>query len=263
MSQSIESKQSSEQLITAPEFNPQGIKYGFLTKNIPESSHKYVLSADYLPQEDGTREISNNHEKALRVFGVHSEKISVLKQIHGNAVHTVDHHFAIGSEPEGDTQVTDKQGIVLGVITADCVPVIFIDEERKIVATAHAGWKGARAGVIESAVRAILDSGAKDITAIVGPCIKQVSYEVDTIFYSTFVNDTPLNNGYFIASNKAGHYLFNLTAYVKDKLSVLCSQVYDVSRDTLAESDVFFSYRRSTHNKIEHIGSLISLVVIE
>ena len=145
--------------------------------------------------------------------------------------------------------VTDRRGIALGVLTADCVPVLFADRSGRAVGAAHAGWKGALAGVLEATVQALEALGAERpaIFAVAGPCIHQQSYEVGPEFRRRFVATDPASEDRFVPARRAGHFRFDLPGYVAARLRVLgLAGVAGMDRDSCAEEDLFFSYRRAT-----------------
>lgn len=228
--------------ITHDKFKPKNIRYGFYTKAVP-----YIKSA---PKESLT--------SAAKHFG--SEYLSVMQQKHTNDVIIVNDYQ---SSCIADGQVTNKPSIALGVLTADCVPILLADEESGIISTVHAGWRGARANIMQEAVEKMKSLGAKNITAIIGPCIKQHSYEVGDELYKDFTQESIGYNKFFIPSVKPNHHMFDLTGYVKDKLSKTdVSNVLDVNRNTYEEEDKFFSYRRSTHNPNSPMGNIISIIML-
>jgi len=159
-----------------------------------------------------------------------------------------------------DAIITKVKGIALGVVTADCVPVIIYDFKNEIVGCIHAGWKGAFSGIIKNTVNKIKKINSKTkIFASIGPCIGVKNYEVDLIFYKKFLNKSKTNKRYFSHKNK-NKKLFNLRKFVADKLLELKVKIDHVNHDTFREKTNFFSYRRSSKLKQNDYGRCISIV---
>ncbi len=178
-------------------------------------------------------------------------KLLTLKQVHSNIVHYADDSMKEGVE--GDAFVTDKPGIGLGIITADCGPVLLCDEKARVIGAAHAGWKGARAGILENTVQLMRDKGAKNIVAALGPCIKQRHYEVGAEFRDSFVTEDAANEKFFEAGvypAKAGvsdKFLFDLGGYITKKLEQAgVEKIAVLPNDTLSDEQNFCSFRRTT-----------------
>lgn len=164
--------------------------------------------------------------------------------------------------PKGDAMVTDRPGILLGIVTADCVPVLFTDRQAGVVGAAHAGWKGAIGGVTDNTILAMEALGAdrSRIACAIGPCIAQKSYEVDEGFFRRFAEADAANERFF-ADGKAGHYQFDIEGYVAARLAAAgISRVECMGEDTYSQPDRFFSYRRSCHFGEPGYGRQISLI---
>jgi YfiH family protein len=157
--------------------------------------------------------------------------------------------------------VADRPGLLLGILTADCAPVLLADAEARIVGAAHAGWRGALDGVTDSTVAMMEELGAKRerIQAAVGPCIAQPSYEVDEAFRDRFIKQDQANARFF-TKGTAGKPHFDLPAYVAHRLTAAGVQADVLGLDTYAEPDRFFSYRRATHRGEADYGRQISLI---
>ena len=164
--------------------------------------------------------------------------------------------------PRADALVTDRPGLLLGILTADCAPVLLADAEAGVIGAAHAGWKGALAGVTDATVAAMEALGADRtrIAAAIGPCIARASYEVDEAFRARFRADEAGNDRFF-AEGRAGHHHFDLEAYVAHRLATLgLGRIEALGLDTYAEEPRFFSYRRATHRGEPSYGRQISLL---
>jgi hypothetical protein len=182
-----------------------------------------------------------------------------LRQTHSSLALTVTEPWQ--DPPEGDALVTDRPGLVLGIVTADCAPVLFADPGAGVVAAAHAGWRGAVGGVLENTVAAMVSLGAQAerIRAAIGPAIAQASYEVDAAFRERF----EAGDERFFASGRAGHYQFDLPAYVAHRLKGAgVQQIEDLRQDTYAQPSRFHSFRRATHRQEETTGRQTSLIAL-
>jgi YfiH family protein len=183
-------------------------------------------------------------------------------QIHSADVVTVTEPWADADRPRADALVTDRPGIVLGVLTADCAPVLLCDAEAGVIGAAHAGWKGALSGVTDSTVAAMEALGAQRarIAAVVGPCIAQRSYEVDAGFEARFLEQAP-ENARFFKAGRAGHVWFDLEGYTAARLrDAGIGQIGLLGEDTYAQEDRFYSFRRATHRAEPGYGRQISLI---
>jgi purine-nucleoside/S-methyl-5'-thioadenosine phosphorylase / adenosine deaminase len=171
-----------------------------------------------------------------------------------------------GAAPRADAMVTSRPGIALGILTADCAPVLFADTQNRVVGAAHAGWRGAVGGVLAAAVAAMERLGAdrRSIHAAVGPTIAQSSYEVGPEFPAPFLGEDAGNRRFFRPSRRAGHHMFDLTGYVASRLEALdLAEIAVLGRDTCADEEQFFSYRRATLRHEPDYGRELSAIVIE
>lgn len=186
-----------------------------------------------------------------------------LYQIHSAEVAVVEGDWG-ATRPKADAMVTRTPGIILGILTADCTPVLFEDAKAGVVGAAHAGWKGAFGGVIENALNAMVKLGSKpkDIVAVIGPTIAQASYEVDSGFRQKFINTSQGNSRFFTPGKDSEHFQFNLPAYVKNRLvNAGCGHVHDTAIDTYT-SACHFSYRRTTHKDEPDYGRQLSGIML-
>jgi YfiH family protein len=172
--------------------------------------------------------------------------------------------WADEARPHADALVTNRKGLVLGILTADCAPVLFADLEAGVVGAAHAGWKGAFGGVCEATVAAMEKLGAARgrIVAAVGPCIAQASYEVDDAFRARIMGDPVGSDDFFVEGSRAGHWQFDLQAYVMDCLWYRAgvARVEGLDLDTYADPSRFYSFRRATHAQEPDYGRQIALI---
>ncbi|VXC86943.1 peptidoglycan editing factor PgeF [Sphingomonas sp. 8AM] len=181
-------------------------------------------------------------------------------QIHSATCVTVDAPFS--ERPQADALVTDRAGLSIGVVTADCAPVLLADGAAGVVGAAHAGWKGALAGVTDATIAAMVARGARAerIVAAVGPCIARASYEVDDAFRRRFEEADAANERFF-ADARAGHHRFDLEGYVVHRLAAAgVTRVAALGLDTYADEARFFSYRRATHRGEPDYGRQIAII---
>ncbi|WP_336987544.1 peptidoglycan editing factor PgeF [Altererythrobacter aquiaggeris] len=180
-------------------------------------------------------------------------------QVHSADVAVVGGAFDLTSRPRVDALVTNRPGILLGIVTADCAPVLLYDQSAGIIGAAHAGWKGAHAGIVENTAEAMISSGAQRnrICAAIGPCIAQASYEVDDAFRAQFTNE----EGQFFGAGKHGHQQFDLEGYVASRLRLAgIDNIHALGADTYADPERFYSYRRATHRGAPTYGRQISVI---
>ena len=182
-----------------------------------------------------------------------------MNQTHSNKVIEIKKNN-FKKKINSDAIITKNQEFALGVVTADCVPILLYDKKNEIVGCIHAGWKGALSGVIKNTVKKIKKlSGDNDIFASIGPCIGKSSYEVDVKFYKKFLSNSQKNKKYFSKKNKV-KMLFDLRTFVADKLIELKVRVDHVQHDTFREKKNFFSFRRSFKLKQSDYGRCISVI---
>ena len=187
-------------------------------------------------------------------------RLSLMHQTHSNKVILITKKNKNLKKFNSDALITKLRGVALGVVTADCVPIILYDTKNQIIACIHAGWKGASSGIIENTVKKFKKISSKNkIFASVGPCIGPKSYEVDLNFYKRFITKSKNNTAYFLKKNKFKK-LFNLRKYVNDKLVRLKVKVDHVNHDTFKEKRRFFSYRRSQKLGDNDYGRSISVI---
>ena len=160
--------------------------------------------------------------------------------------------------------MTDRPGVVLGVLAADCAPVLFADAEAQVIGAAHAGWKGALGGVVDTTVAAMEKLGARRerVRAAIGPCIGATSYEVGPEFPAPFLKQDQGNDAFFRPARRAGHFMFDLAGYLMQRLALAGVTASATGHDTLAATDDFFSYRRNTLSGVRDYGRGLSAVAL-
>lgn len=235
--------------------------HAFCTRRGGVSEDAYATLNCGLSGEDRPERVRENRARAARAAGGDPSRLVSLHQVHGAEVVTVREPWPEGERPRADAMVTDVPGLALGVVTADCAPVLFADRAAGIVGAAHAGWRGAAAGVLEATVAAMEALGAERgrIAAAIGPCIGARSYEV-----GPDLRDAVLAAGggeaFFADGARPGHWLFDLAGYCAARLAPLC-RAERVVADTLADEVRFFSHRRRTLAGGGKLGHQISVVM--
>ena len=209
-------------------------------------------------------------ELALKEKNINFTNIAFANQIHSAEVFVIDHQSKIyGTQnlPKVDAIVTNLPNLAIAVITADCAPILLQDAEAKVIAAIHAGWRGARLGVVAAAINEMKKLGAQPsrIRADIGPMIHQKSYRVGAEFFAEFLAENAQNKNYFIADKSTpNHYLFDLPAYVKEKLQQQeINNIHDVNIDTYVNYENYASYRKATHQGLDNGGRNISMIVID
>ncbi len=238
-----------------------GIRHGFFTRSGGVSSGLYESNNCAFGSDDDLRNVSENRTRCAEQLGM-TALVGVHQQ-HTPDVVEVERAWVHADAPVADALVTRARGIALGILTADCAPVLLADDTAGVVAAAHAGWKGACSGVLENTVKAMHGLGADParIIAVIGPCIAQASYEVGPEFQARLVKMDPGFTRYFTAAKANGHTHFDLAAFAADRLRA--AGVKSVSLqgdDTCANEDLFFSYRRSVLRDEPDYGRQLSAI---
>jgi YfiH family protein len=213
--------------------------------------------------DDVRSAIDENRRRAIAAL-LPGAELATVHQIHSAEVVQADRPWPQSERPHADAMVTDRPNLLIGILTADCAPVLFADEEAAVVGAAHAGWRGAVAGVTDSTIAAMERLGARreNIHAAVGPCIGQESYEVDEDFRARFVRDDRDNERFFVGG-PARKPQFDLEAYVMHRLIAAgIDEVEALNLDTYADADRFYSYRRASHRGEASYGRQLSAIAI-
>ena len=252
-------------MITAEALNGvDGVRHGFLTRRGGVSDGVYASLNCGLGSGDHTDKVAANRARALDRLGLGGGLVTAY-QCHSARVVVVEEPWATDAAPQADGLVTDRPGVALGVLTADCAPVLLADGRAGVIGVAHAGWRGALDGIIEATVEAMTGLGATPsaMVAAVGPAIGPESYEVEAEFHRAFADRAAGNRGYFRAAEHAGHFMFDLPAYVADRLAGLgLGAVEGVNRNTYTEEALFFSFRRTTHRGERDYGRGLSAIAL-
>jgi YfiH family protein len=239
--------------------------HGFFTRRGGVSTGPFASLNCSLSSPDDRGAVLENRGRVADSLDIPRPHLLGCTQIHGTDVVRVETPWQPGAGPKADAMVTDRPNLALGVITADCAPILFADPEAGIAAAAHAGWRGALAGVIEATIAAMTDLGARAerIVAAVGPCIGQASYEVAADLRDAVLAHAPDDARYFADGHRAARWQFDLPGYCAARLRAAgVNQVAVTGLDTLAEEDRFFSHRRRTLAGGGPIGHQISVIAI-
>lgn len=249
--------------ITDSLLESEGITHGFFTRHGGVSKGLYRGLNVGSGSLDDPQDIRENRHRAAAALGGADDSLLTPWQIHSPDAVIVSAPFA-GSRPKADGIVTTTPGLVIGVVTADCGPVLFADEKAGVIGAAHAGWKGALNGVLENTIAQMETLGAKRarIRAVLGPCISQDNYEVGPEFVKTFVLSEPAASKFFRQSDRSGHAMFDLWAFITHRLERAGVTVTMTGNCTYAEEENFFSYRRTTHRGEADYGRQLSAISI-
>lgn len=241
-----------------------GITHGFFTRIGGVSEGVYRGLNAGTGSNDHPERIAENRRRVCRHLGVRPESLVNPFQVHSTDVIVVDKPFS-GERPKADGIVTAAPGIAVGVLTADCGPVLFVDPQARVVGAAHAGWKGALNGVLENTVKAMEALGAnrRRIAATLGPAISMANYEVDPEFVQSFTEAGPDNETRFPPSGRPGHSMFDLPGYIVDRLIGSGIRADSLNLCTYADEERFYSYRRAMHRGEHDYGRQISAIKLE
>jgi YfiH family protein len=233
--------------LSALEGDPD-IRHAFFTREGGVSEGIYAALNCGFGSRDDPAKVEQNRTIAAAQLGLPGERLVTCHQVHGTATVTVERPWQRAANPRADGMVSAVPGIALGVLAADCAPVLFVDPNARIIGAAHGGWRGALAGVMEATVAAMAELGArpKQIRAGIGPCIAQNSYEVGPEFAAAFAAADRDSSGFFKPAPREGHLLFDLGGYIAHRLGRLgLARIERAPHDTVAEEELFFSYRRA------------------
>ena len=244
---------------TAPSLD--GIPHGFFGRKGGVSAGDLASLNCGIGSGDDPALVAENRRRVADALAP-GAPLAGLYQVHGARCVVIDADSDPGARPEADALATRTPGLLLGIVTADCVPVLFADAGAGVVGAAHAGWKGAIAGVTDATLDAMESLGARrgDIAAAIGPCIGRASYEVDDGFVQRFADDDPANERFF-AAGRPGHALFAIAAYVAARLAAAgVTRIAIGGQDTYALAEDYFSYRRACHRGENSYGRQLSVI---
>jgi hypothetical protein len=243
-----------------------GVRHRFFTRRGGVSEGLYSsLNCGY-GSGDSPDNVRENRRRVAATFGLGEPDLLTLHQIHSTDVLTVDRQRWVSpGAPRADGLVTDRPGVALGAMAADCAPVLFADGAARVIGAAHAGWKGALGGVAEATIAAMEKLGAKRerLTVVVGPCIGRDSYEVGPEFPAPFLAQDEANERFFKPSPRAGHFIFDLAGYLVRRIGLAGVAATATGHDTLTATGDFFSYRRNTLDGVRDYGRGLSAIALE
>ena len=237
------------------------LKHGFFTR-LDGASKKQFRSLNCSSSNDDNKEnVYENRVIAIKNLNLNSKKLILIKQTHSSKVIRITKNN-LDKNIEADGVITSLNDVVLGILTADCAPIIIYDDENKFICNLHSGWKGSLNNISEKAIK-LFDKyqiKKKNLTAIVGPCLGVKNYEVDKNFQKKFIKRNIKYTKFFRYKNKEKFY-FNLRALINYQLSELgLKKIYNINRDTYSSENLFFSHRRATHKGQKTTGRLINLI---
>jgi polyphenol oxidase len=243
-----------------------GVHHRFFTRRGGVSAGLYSsLNCGYGSGDHSTN-VRENRRRAAAAFELAETELLTVHQIHSTDVLTVtDRRWTSPGAPKADAMVTDRPALALGVLAADCAPVLLADARAGVIGAAHAGWKGALAGIVEATIAAMERLGAQRerLQAAIGPCIGRESYEVGPEFPAPFLAQDDANAAFFRAAPRAGHFLFDLAGYLAQRLALAGVSASATGHDTLKASDDFFSYRRNTLEGVRDYGRGLSAIALK
>lgn len=243
-----------------------GIRHAFFTRQGGVSEGLFGSLNCGFGSGDAPQRVAANREIAMAWLGLPADRLVTLRQIHSATVVIVERPWRREESPSADGLVTTVPGIALGVLAADCAPILFHDPVARVIGASHGGWRGALGGIVEATVARMAALGAerRRIRAAIGPRIAPHSYEVGPEFPQPFVAEDPDNMGFFAPAPRGGHYLFDLGGYIAHRLGRAGIATVEVApHDTVAEEERFFSYRRARLRSERSHGRGLSAIVLE
>lgn len=243
-----------------------GVRHAFFTRSGGVSEGLYRSLNCGFGSGDDQAKVAENRARAMARIDLAADRLVTAYQVHSERVAVADRPWSLDERPKVDALVTREPGLALGVLTADCAPVLLADHQAGVVGAAHAGWRGAAGGVLEAVVAAMLDLGAesKRIVAGIGPCIAQRSYEVGPEFPGPLLEQSADNSDFFCPAPRSGHFLFDLKGYAARRLAHLgIGSIQCLPCDTCGEAERFFSYRRTCQAGERDYGRGLSAIYLE
>jgi YfiH family protein len=242
-----------------------GIRHAFFTREGGVSDGVYDSLNGGLGSNDEPARVAENRRRMAEQLGVAPSHLLSVHQIHSPDAVVATGPWDGPVRPKADAIVTRNEGLAIGVTTADCGPILFVDPKARVIGAAHAGWKGALTGVLESTIDAMEKLGAdrSGMVAAIGPLIRQPSYEVGHEFVERFIEADAENALFFLPAERNGHAMFDLAGFIRMRLeNAGILMIDDLGIDTYAD-ERFFSYRRSVHRKEPDYGRHVHAIVLE
>jgi polyphenol oxidase len=253
-------------IISAPTLRLPGLRHGFFNRHGGVSDGLYATLNGGLGSRDRAASVAENRARMAHALGVKPHTLLTAYQTHSPDVVIVDHPWSADDRPRADAIVTCTAGLAIGVTTADCGPILLADPVARVIGAAHAGWRGALAGIVEATVTAMKSLGAQPerICAALGPMIRQQNYEVGPDLITRFAAEDVANERFFALGARNGHALFDLAGYIGSRLlRAGIRQVEDLALCTYGDAAQFFSFRRSTHLSESDYGRHVSAIALE
>jgi YfiH family protein len=241
-----------------------GIRHAFFTREGGVSEDIYASLNAGFGSDDDPAKVAENRARMAKAVGVSPERFLTAYQIHSPEVVVAETPWAAEARPRADAIVTRVPGLAVGVSTADCGPVLFADPQARVIGAAHAGWRGALAGVLESTIAAMETLGADRgrIVAAIGPMISQKNYEVGNDLVAQF-SKADADNARFFAAGRPGHAQFDLPGFIASGLAAAgITRVEDLAACTYADPKLFYSFRRATHRAEPDYGRHVNAIAI-
>ena len=240
----------------------KNISHGFFNRNGGFSKGIYKSLNCGTGSKDKKIHIEKNLKKVCKRIGCSTNNLILLKQIHSNKVHTIKKNLK--KKLKGDSLITNKKKIALGILTADCAPVFIYDPKNNFISAIHVGWRGAYKKIITKTLNNLKKRGSKinNLITVIGPCISKKSYEVKNDFFNRFLKQSKINKRFFLIKNK--RKFFGLNEYIKNELIKKgIKNIEIIKKDTYLNKNNFFSARRSLKNKFNDYGRNISIIMIK
>ncbi|WP_043831821.1 peptidoglycan editing factor PgeF [Muricoccus aerilatus] len=250
------------EFLTSPSLS--GLPHGFFTRRGGVSEGRFASLNCSLSGQDDPEAVARNRALAMRAIGTEPASLSGLFQVHGIDVVVAEAPIPMEARPRADGAVTNRPGVTLGIITADCGPVLFADSRAGVVGACHAGWRGALAGVLEATIAAMEGLGATraNIAACLGPCIRQPSYEVGADLRDALLAADPGGDRFLTPGRRDGHWQFDMAGLILARLRAAGVAAEALPNDTLTEEEGFFSHRRRTLEGGGPIGHQLSAIAL-
>ncbi len=242
-----------------------GMEHGFFTRQGGVSEGIYASLNCGTGSRDPTEHVAENRARAARLLGTDPGKLATVYQKHSNIAVAADKPWDEDKRPEADALVTATLGLAIGILTADCAPVLLCDPDARVIGAAHAGWRGAFSGIAEATVEAMAGLGADpaNIRAAIGPAISRGAYEVGEDYKAKFLNSEPDSEIFFATDDGSGEPHFDLPGYVAERLARAgVAEALDLAICTYYEEPRLFSCRRSQHHGEDDYGRQISAIVL-
>ena len=242
-----------------------GLRHAFFTRDGGVSDGVYDNLNGGLGSNDDPAKVAENRRRMAAQMGVTPEHLLSVWQVHSPDAVVASGPWENTSRPRADAMVTRSEGLAIGVTAADCGPILLVDPSARVIGAAHAGWKGALTGIVESTVEAMEKLGAErsGIVAAIGPLIRQHSYEVGGEFVERFIEADAENGVFFIPSAREGHAMFDLAGFIRTRLeNAGVLMIDDIGTDTYSD-ERFYSYRRSVHRNEPDYGRHVHAIALE